>query len=171
MHCDLARGATIVGWINAAAQIGGAISGKFGAENVQLGSGIPRNAMASTEAVASSSAARPRHWRATNSAPFLRTSRADAETDRGLSSTAAEPPVTSVGADIGASLGLTIGSTVRAAEASGCTTTVAKRPALMASLGPRAGAFRADFVLDSVAATTTRNAADVTSICGASAAR
>ena len=61
MHCDLARRATIVGWINAAAQIGGAISGKFGAENVQLGSGTSRNAMASTEAVASSSAARPRH--------------------------------------------------------------------------------------------------------------
>ncbi|OYV67792.1 MAG: hypothetical protein B7X09_00210 [Acidiphilium sp. 21-66-27] len=61
MHCDLARRATIVGWINAAEQFGGAISGRLGAENVQLGSGTSRNAMASTEAVATSSAARPRH--------------------------------------------------------------------------------------------------------------
>ncbi|WP_287786337.1 hypothetical protein [Acidiphilium sp.] len=60
-RCDPARCTIKVRSINAAAQIGGAISGRFGAENVQLGSGTSRNAMASTETVASSSAARPRH--------------------------------------------------------------------------------------------------------------
>ena len=132
MHCDLAWRATIIRWIDAATEIAGVISYGVGAANVQFGSRTSRHAVASIEAVASSSAVRPRHWRATNRAPFPRTSTAEPETDPGSSPATAERPVISVGADIGAWLGLTIGGAARAGEASGCTTTVAKRPALMA---------------------------------------
>jgi hypothetical protein len=72
---------------------------------------------------------------------------------------------------MGAWLGLTIGGTVRAGEASGCTTTVAKRPALMASLGLRSGVSEAGFVLNPVVPTAACNVPDVPPICGSSAAR
>ncbi|MDE2005572.1 MAG: hypothetical protein KGI51_03305 [Rhodospirillales bacterium] len=79
--------------------------------------------------------------------------------------------MTTVGADIGAWLGLTIGGTVRAVEASGRTTTVTKRPALMAPFGPGTGGSGADFVLNPIVATAARNAPDMPPIRGASAAR
>ena len=67
--------------------------------------------------------------------------------------------------------GLMIGGTARAGGASGCTTTVAKRPALTASLGPGSVDSEADFVLNAVVLAAVCNAPDVTPIRGASTAR
>ena len=116
--CDPARCTIKVRSTNAAASIDGAVGRKIGAADVPFDSRTSHHAVASTQAVASTSAMRPRHWRATNSAPFPRTLRAEPEADRGSSPAAAERPVTSVGADLGAWLGLTIGGTVRAGGAS-----------------------------------------------------